>query len=275
MLFSPYNSLAHQIILMLASQPHTSAEDLRKSAQYRRKKFSTAAIYKSLGQLQEEGVVVKTGQTYSLSLGWIFDVFTFADKVGSAYFSEQYISSLLPERGKRRSWRFSQLIRCNEFWNQLLLAILKASPRGPVYAWAPCPWFVLLQEGRESRLHKALRMTGRTFFTNFGGSTKLLPHIKKIYKNRNQVVSFAVGPFSTLDHTYIDIVGDYVLTITLDPSISGTLQDICRALGTASANQYSNYLHILSQKCSVTVAVEHRPKKASEWRRDFEAFFSA
>lgn len=260
---------------MLASQPHTSAEDLRKTAQNGRRKFSTAAIYKSLCQLQEEGVVVKTGQTYSLSLGWIFDVFTFADKVGSAYFSEHYISSLLPERGKRRSWRFSQLTRCNEFWNQLLLAILKASPRGPVYAWAPCPWFVLLQEGRESRLHKALTMTGRTFFTNFGGTPKLFAHIKKIYKGRNHVVSFGVGPFSTLEHTYIDIVGDYILTITLDPEISDALQAICRAFGTTSPNQYNKYLTILSQKCSVTVAVEHRPKKAFEWRRELEAFFSA
>lgn len=256
----------------LAAKPHMTAEQLRLAASVGRKKFSPAAVYKVLSRLLDAGIVVRTGSRYSLSLSWIFEILRFTDRLSETYLSSDYISTLIPSTGKRLSWNFSDLIRCNEFWNQLLLAVLRQTSTTSVFAWVPYPWFVLLRDDRESQLHEALLMSGRSFYTSFGNCGQLQAPVEKIYRHKNHTVSFSHSPFEQLKSTYIDLVGDYILTVSLAPETSKRIQSV---FSTAGRQPYllGRHLAALSERCPVKVTLECNQRKSKRYRSIFAEFF--
>lgn len=266
-------SLEQILLRLLAEEPHLSAERLRVVASQGKNTYSPAAVYKVLSRLLSSGVVVKSGSQYSLSLAWVFELLTFADNISKTYFSDEYVGTLLPSTGKRIAWKFTNLTRCNEFWNQLLLALLKGVRGEDVFSWVPYPWFVLLQDDRESRLHQAFKMSGRTFYTSFGSSGALEPIVKKLYNHKNQIISFAKGPLHELKNSYIDVVGDYVLTVTLAPDSARSINGLFSELRTRHAVNLGKHLAVLSERCKVTVTIECNQKKAAKLRQPLQVFF--
>ncbi len=265
-------NLEHRILRLLGAQPHMSAAALRRAASQDGRAFSRAAVYKVLARLLDLGFVVRSGTHYSLSLTWVFDFLTMADRVSKTYFADTYIRTLIPSEGKRLTWRFSNLIRCNEFWNQLLLALLKLTTTPSVFAWVPYPWFVLLRDERETRLQEVFQISGRHFFTTFGpcGSSRRL--VEEVYCRRNQIISFARSPFMHLKDTYIDVIGDYILTVTLSPETAKRIHSIFSTPGRQDA-AIGQQLAALSQRCSAKVTVECNRRKSAKQRGVFADFF--
>lgn len=264
-------SLEQIILKILSGKPQLSALRLRAVASHGPKKYSQAAVYKVLSRLLAHGVVVKSGTRYSLSLAWVFELLTHADHVAKTYFAGSYISSLIPDKGRKLSWKFNNLSRCNEFWNQLLLALLKHVPAVDVYAWVPLPWFVLLADNRESRLHKAFRMSGRIFYTAFGAAGPFLEDVKTLYDHKNQRVSFAKGPFADLKGSHIDLIGDYILTVTLAPESVKKITNLFS--DTRSAASPGRQAALVSQRLGASVSLELAPRRAARLRRNFKEFF--
>ena len=256
----------------MSDRPYVTAEKLRLMASSHRRAFSPAAVYKVLTKLLAAGVVVKTGARYSLSLTWIFGVFSFAEKLSKSYFCDEYLDSLLPEPGKRRSWKFTDLPRCNDFWNQLLLALLKRTPHVNSFAWVPAPWFVLLPADRDSRLQQVFRMTNRKFYSVFGASRHFEPIVRKLYEHDNQILAFGKRPFESKDARYLDIVGDYVLTVSINKKTSQAINSLFTDSKRGEPNM-SRAVTILRQRSRTTITIEHNRKKASRLRRTLAQLF--
>lgn len=274
MLLTTEPSLEQITLRLLAAQPQLTAEQIRQQASQGKNTFSHAAVYKVLSRLQANGLVVRAMSKYSLSLTWVFDMLTFADNVSRTYFSDSYIGSLIPAAGSKLSWKFSSLVRCNDFWNQLLLALLKHTPPDDVFAWVPYPWFVVLQDDRESRLHQAFKMSRRKFYTNFGSSGPFEAAVRKLYKHKNQAISFARGPLADLENSYIDVIGDYILTVTLPADTARRIQSQLHELGASKEINPGKFLSVISEPCRAKVVLECSPKKAARLKKDFLAFFT-
>lgn len=258
-------SLEQISLKIMSERPYVTAEKLRTLASSGKRKFSPAAVYKVLNKLLSAGVVVKAGTRYSLSLTWVFGIFSFAEKLSKAYFCDEYLDSLLPEIGKKMSWKFTDLPRCNDFWNQLLLALLKRTPQVDSFAWVPSPWFVLLPEDRDSRLQQVFRMTNRKFYSAFGSSSRFEPVVRKLYNHGNQILKFGKKPFPTKDTRYLDIVGDYVLTVSIDNKTSQEIGSLFADNKRGDLNT-SAALAILRQRCRATISIEQNARKAARLR---------
>lgn len=267
------HSLEQLSLRIMSERPYVTAEKLRTLASTNKRDFSPAAVYKVLNKLLASGVVVKAGTKYSLSLTWIFGIFSFAEKLSKAYFCDEYLDSLLPEAGKRRTWKFTDLRRCNDFWNQLLLALLKRTPNVDSYAWVPSPWFVLLPEDRDSRLQQVFRMTNRKFYSAFGASRRFEPLVRKLYNHNNQILAFGKKPFQTKDARYLDIVGDYVLTVSVDNKTSEEISFLFTDNKRAELNP-NTALAILRQRCRTTITIEQSSRKASRMRGTLAKLFT-
>jgi hypothetical protein len=266
------SSLEQISLKIMSERPYVTAEKLRALASTNKRKFSPAAVYKVLNKLLTGGVVVKAGPRYSLSLTWVFGVFSFAEKLSKVYFCEEYLDSLLPEAGKKRTWKFTDLRRCNDFWNQLLLALLKRTPSVDSYAWVPSPWFVLLPGDRDSRLQQVFRMTNRKFYSVFGSSRRFEPVVRKLYNHSNQILTFGKKPFPTKGARYLDIVGDYVLTVSVDSKTSQEISLLFADNKRAELNTNAA-LAILHQRCRTTITIEHSPRKAARLRSTLTRLF--
>lgn len=265
-------SLEQLCLNIMSERPYVTAEKLRVLASSNKRKFSPAAVYKVLNKLLTAGVVVKAGTRYSLSLTWVFGVFSFAERLSKSYFCDEYLDSLLPEPGKRRSWKFTDLPRCNDFWNQLLLALLKRTPQVDSFAWVPSPWFVLLPEDRDSRLQQVFRMTNRKFYSAFGTSRRFEAIVRKLYDHDNQILAFGKKPFHTRDTRYLDIVGDYVLTVSIDRKTSDEINALFADSKRGEPNM-SIALTILRQRSRATITIEQSQRKATRLRRALARVF--
>ena len=274
MLLTTEPSLEQITLRLLAAQPQITAEEIRQQASEGKNTYSHAAVYKVLSRLQANGLVIRAMSRYSLSLSWVFDLLTFADNVSRTYFADSYIESLIPAAGSKLSWKFSNLVRCNDFWNQLLLALLKHTPPEDVFAWVPYPWFVVLQDDRESRLHQAFKMSRRKFYTNFGPSGPFESAVRKLYKHKNQTISFARGPLADLEGSYIDVIGDYILTVALPTDAARRIQTQLHELGASKESNPGKFLAVIAEPCKIKVVLECSPKKAARLKKDLTAFFS-
>jgi hypothetical protein len=261
MTLSTGNTLEDIILRILGTKPVLSAESLRLLASRGGRSYSRAAVYKVLGRLLDSGMVVRSGPRYSLSLTWVFDVLTLADQLSKTYFSDHYIRSLIPMAGKRMTWNFSDLIRCNEFWNQLLLALLKQSSARSVFAWVPYPWFVLLGDAREARLQEVFKMTGRYFYTSFGPCGSAQATVEGIYKHKNQIVSFAKSPFA-----------EQKVTVSLSPDTAKRIQKIFSSSAKNPAT-VGRHLAALSGRSNAKVTLECNRARSSRRRALFADFF--
>jgi hypothetical protein len=262
------------LIEILSEQPRLSAERLGTLTARAARRFSQAAVYKELSKLQARGVVVKDGVFFSLSLAWILDVFSFSDRLTSTYFTESYLQTLLPDMGQRQRWRFTNLVQCNDFWNQLLLALLRYTKTPHVLSWVPHPWFLLLSSEQETRLQRAFTVSRRRFYTIFGSDPAQRALIRRFYASRSQEYSFAPPARSGLgnEQIYLDIVGDYVLTVRLDPTTSGRIAEFFAESEVSMGRLFEGFRGLLG-RCQVAIRLEYNASLANRYRRLFAEHF--
>ncbi len=265
--------LEQVIVRLLSDQPRLSAHRIKVLTARGGREFSQAAVYKELTQLQRRGVVVKDGIYFSLSLGWIFDVFTFSDQLSDTYFTESYLRTLLPDLGQRQRWRFNSLVRCNDFWNQLLLALLKHTRSSSVLSWVPHPWFLLLSSEQETRLQRAFTVSGRRFYTIFGGDPSRSELVKRFYTSKSQTYSFASSPMNEQEGTYLDVVGDYVLSVKMDTRTNRRIDNFFELTDDGSMSKVVDNFRKLLSKCQVTIRLEYNQKNAKRLRGIFAEYF--
>ena len=73
-LLTKSEKLAGRILRVLAEHPASTTDALRRWLPAQAHGNSRRAIYKALGQLQADGVILKSGHLYSLRLGWLMDL---------------------------------------------------------------------------------------------------------------------------------------------------------------------------------------------------------
>src|SRR5436190_23816971 len=130
---SPSQKLGQILVRILSSRFDLSAKELQDLASTKKQKFSTAAIYKELGNLIQSGVAVKNRGGYSLSLGWVLHMLGYAESLHATYFRGSYLKTLIPTVGNKQSWKFQNMLRANDFWNQLILALVKNSKTQTIF----------------------------------------------------------------------------------------------------------------------------------------------
>lgn len=274
MILTQSTKLDQVLIRLLSKRSRLSAEKLRSLAISRTgKRPSTAAVYKELGKLQSMGIVVKDGGNYSLGLDWVLEMQKYAELLHSTYFTRSYLETILPPPGKRQVWRFTRLLRANDLWNQAILALLGASKGRDVYAWVPHPWFVLIHPRKETALHRALSVSGRRFHTIFGGSGYLDRLAERLYSHESHELSFAQGPFAERTRDYIDLIDDYVLTISVDAATARAIEDLFSSVRKQSDLDPALSLRLLTMTCSVRMTLERSETKANSLRKKFVEFF--
>ncbi len=275
MLLSSADKLETSIVRLLAETPRLSAADIHASARKNRRRYSLAAVYKELTKLQAAGVLVKDGARFSLSLGWIFDVIEYGERLHSVYYSEPYLKTILPEVGQKQSWIFHNLLRGNDLWNQIILALLKRTGASDMFSWVSHPWFLLLELEKEERLHRLFSFARRRFYTAVGGTTYLdRAAIARFYRGSQHTVAFSRRVFPHLERrSYLDVVGDFVLSVSLDPRTSKRIDQLFATTKGSVSESAAKYYQALTKYCTMTVTLENNPKKAGRLKSEFLRIF--
>ncbi len=273
MLLHAQENLEDFIVKALAIKPALSADALQKLVhQAAGKRFSIQGIYQKLRKLQRGGVVVKAKQSYSLRLPWILDVISFSDSLSLTYFKNQGDLSLLPHTGKKVSWKFTNLLRLNDFWSQILLLLFKHSKTKKLLGSHAHPWYHFAQPKQEEQYIKSVGLIGGALYLIIYGDTYLDKWAEPYWK-KHVVYSFGKNPLKLPVNRYVNLMDDYVLTITFDHATTSKIETLYKNTTSEQDVRVEDVLEVFHGKVNARFQIEHNAKRAGVLRKKFERFF--
>ena len=272
MLFQTKETLSEHIVRILGNQHAVSAQSIHALLKKTRN-CSIQAVYKELRKLQEGGVVVKTKKHYSLRIPWAIEFVSFANKIKRHYLEFSQLIAILPEYNKKEIWHFSNLLRLNDFWSQLLLLLIQQSKEKILYGWNPHLWFHLVQTKQEKQYIDSLHKTESKLYLVIGGDTYLDRWAEKFLDKRVLQYAFSKQLFSKKQPCYLNVIDDYVLTVKIDSETMQSIEKIYNSVHSREELDIANILEVFNGKARVSIWLENNPPKARLIRGKFSRFF--
>lgn len=239
--------------------------------------FSLVAIYAELNRMQAEKMLIKEKDRYILSLAWVLDARLTLDTVYNSLLQTSQLDSkvltLDSNDSGRRSWTFSSVHQMNNFWVQLIFALLGTSDSKIVYEYVPHLWFAYIEPERDMQYQRTFRTVQSQIEIMVGGDS-YLDQFPLRRKNRPAYrCYFSDIPFKELRTTCYCMIDSWLITIKY-PEKAGKDFDSCFDESDNLREDSIPFLwSILSRQQNVTVKLESNTRKARQVRTIFEEYF--
>lgn len=273
MILQADKNLEDYLVEFLTERPNIDVHHIRESLFQIGKKYTIQAIYKGLRKLQNGGVVVKTGKSYSLRIPWVIDLKNISDQAYKNYFESPSIASLLPEIGKKEIWHFTNLLKLNDFWSQILLLLIQQSKNKILLGYNPHTWFHLVQTEKEHQYLKSIGLAKGKLYLIIGGKSYLDRWAQKYFDKKVVEFSFAKSPFEEKVNDYINVIDDYVITVKIDQTTNKAIDKLYSTISAIENINISEILRIFDSNVKASIWAEKNPEKAEKIRRKFKNFF--
>ncbi len=265
------------IIRFLSKQGFLSVEDLHKKLNKFGIDVSIQGIYRVLRKLQSEGVIIKENQKISLRISWIFELKRHVENMESTYLNAVYLESFIPknDRGKY-VWQFTKFLKLANFWDQLLIAVATISKGKISCHYSPYPWFNIADPAHTTIFNKTYASVIKKEYIIFGGRTFLHKYEPGDLVSLDYEDKYYAIPEEYIEkdrRIYIDVIGDYVLTIKVDAKTTERLENLYKNLTSEKDILNNSLVEFFDKKISTKVTVEKNGKKAKKYRTRFEKIF--
>lgn len=272
MLLDATPKLEDLIVKLLADKASATASDIQNRLMEDTQEFTIQAIYKALGLLEASGVIVKNKKKYSLRVSWVLDISHLAKKASLNYKNNS--KTHLPKTGRRIIWHFNDLLALNNFWSQILLLAAENTNNRQILTWMPHPWFHLAYSEQEEQYIKSLEITGTKLYLINGGDSFLDHWAEKYWQTNNIEYSSSQSWFhDKFKDQYINVVGDFVLTVKLGDKITQEIDNFYQKIGSFDNLDFSEVFRIFGLKVKASMWLENNPEKAQQYRKRFVDYF--
>ncbi len=273
MLFATEHTLSEMIVTFLGERRAATALFLHQEINRSLRPCSLQGVYHELRKLQREGVVVKVGETYTLNLSWVFELEEFASSVYENYVKSPSARVVLPASNSSNVWRFSNLLKTDDFWAQLLLVLYRETDQKILFNWIPHPWFYFAQVEKVEQFYRVLEREGRRIYSVIGGDTYLDRRYAEGVSPKVYTYSLKHGPFQGDSSTYLYFIDEYVLTIKLDPLTTKRIDGLFRSIKSPADMDYHRIYNTLDSQARIVVRLRHQPRKAKALIKEYCDFF--
>jgi hypothetical protein len=273
MLLQIHERLEERLIRILAGVPCARVSWIQKSLSAKFRPYTFQAIYKELSKLQKAGIVVKAGEEYRLKLSWISDLTRLVNQMHDTHLAASSLAARLSQDKSKIKWNFSNLLKMDDYWGHLVLDLFRNSGANAMYEWLPHPWFELIHREKEDRFRKVLRRSKKRIYMIVGGSSYLDRICRRYWPAELYEYSFTESPFENKRSEYIDVIGEYILTIKLTRNFSQRIDDFYQQISCAKEVQASEILDLFTAKTSIQMILERNKRKASLFKKKFSQFF--
>lgn len=224
MLLDSSPKLEDEIIKLLSSCPASSVEELYAKLGSMNARYARSSLYQELRKLVAAGVLVRVKGRYLIRLGWTLDILNFAEASFKQQLNPKNVINILPEEGKVLKVRCSSLRELGKVWTQLLAALVSGGE--DLYEWAPHPWFILSHEFEEQQLIRTLKQFNSTHFLSCLYNTCLGQSYLEKTRGIKRKLVFGRNVFQKSDGIYYSVVGDFVVTVSLNKQLVPRLNEI-------------------------------------------------
>lgn len=273
MQFGRRATLDELIIRVLAARPNLSSTEIQQAVEAMSRAYSPQAIFKALNALQEQSIIVRLKQHYSLSLAWTNDYLTLGNVIDAEYQGPKVCQGLVPAANKRTSWKFTNLLRLKNFWSQIVLALSASSNTKTLLSWNPRPLFYLMHSDHQRQVLRALATNETKMYKIIGGRTALDRSTSRFWDKNSVEFSFAEGPFEHQRSTFFFTLDDFLITVFIDGQTVSLVEELFAKNSSAHALGTSALEHLSQRRVNASLLIEHNRSKAHAVGRKFSRYF--
>ncbi len=235
--------------------------------------YTIQGIYKALGSLVEDGVLIKRKKSYYIYLPWVLQAQNALDEAERNLMSHSSSHTLFLDANNKISWKFTDLLHLNEWWAVILLYLLKQTDSKTLLGWNPHPWFNLAQTKKEEQFIQSFGLAGGHLYLIVGGTTRLDKQSATIWPSDIVTHSSATGPFDSLQNTYINVIGNYVLKVVLDNKTTSRIENIYSSYNAADKEQVAQLVALFYTSCKAKLLVSYSPQEAQKLKNKFSRYW--
>lgn len=267
------SNISSALTTLLSERPLQTAQELWKAIRSGRRDYTLQAVYYELNKLQTAGVVVKSGKTYSLSLLWVQEILSFADRLADTYLGHNLnVVPPLPENTRRSTWLFRNFARADDFRLQLRLSLFEQCIDNASYCIYPHLLFPLLRGEKIKEFGATLKHSRRRVYCVIGSRTKLDLECQRQLDPSSFILSSAKSSFQFDSRRYLEVIGDYLLEVVFEPRTAQITERLFRA---SSGSQVisGEIVELLRSKDKIRVILSYSPARAKRLKKQFVNFF--
>lgn len=265
--------LGDVIVTLIATNGPLDVSQLQRALAKLGKLYSVQAIYYELRKLLRQGVLVKDRKRFSIRIAWALELATLSERIHSTCVAEPARGQIIPELGEERAWKFSNLLRLDDFWVECMQRIFEISGANVLYNWAPRPWFYFAQAKKLDQFYRSLMRKKRRIALVLGGSSPL----DVLFSSRMSHEIFNIRHdsqfFPKFTRNHIQVVGDYVLRVRIS---QGTMNEIHslfdNTLGLDTLD-WGRMQRVLNASTKAYLEISHTPLQARKLRAKFQRYF--
>ena len=272
MILQAKENLEDLIVKTLAQAGILSASDMLVKISKMKRTFSIQAIYKELRKLQKGGVVLKLKQSYALRLPWIVEFTSLAKTMSESCTSVVSINKILSD-SRKHTWHFDNLLKLNDFWSHILLALVKRSKNKILFGWNPYTWFHLAQIEQEEQYMRSLKIAGAKLYLIIGDDSYLNHWAEKFLDKKIVTYSFGKSTFHKDKSFYLNLVDDYILTVKLGEKTNKAIEDLYARTKSWTDIDIPAISNLFGRKIKGSICLEKNPTKGKVIRGRFVRFF--
>lgn len=185
------------------------------------------AVYAAVRRLRHDEIVLVQGKKLILNSVWLEQMGAFFSKAQKVYLTkapEESFSFGTLEEGDRVTYKFKNPVLLDQVWGQVFFELVKrVSIDVPIMIYNPHYWFPIVRQESEATIFKWLQAEGhKAYFATASTSTLDSRTIKEFLKDMSH--SYSLGVQKGYENNfYMNIIGDYLIEVTLDESISAKI----------------------------------------------------
>lgn len=232
------------------------------------KKVTKEAVYKALRILLKQEIIVKGGKSLSLSNQWVINM---AEKWRSA--EERYVGKAnIKMLGEKSSviYTCKTIDQLDSLWNHTILDIsYTLKPEMTLLLYSPHYWFPLIRGGSEHNIIHTITKRGHRWL-QLAGHTEPMDRNWRKYFPLKEIEYHAEN---IQEKSYFNVLGDYILEITLDKKAVDYIHRWYKTNTTISDSVIHELEKVLSIKGTYKLKISKNPAKAQKLRKLFGKYF--
>ncbi|MCB0323919.1 MAG: hypothetical protein KDD69_10110 [Bdellovibrionales bacterium] len=274
MLLTPEPQLEERIVQLFAVHPSMSALQIQQRLQTPGgTRYTIQAVYQELRKLLRAGVVLKTGERYSIRLGWMVELLDLSQRMYANYFSDPAARELLPEQGRKRTFYFYDMQSLVRFTTHLGLLLYRHSVDRVIFEYAPHLWYHLAHGRSEEQFVHAVKFADCRYYAVVRGDTYLDRSYQQVFGDVQGELFFGRAPKGKEfgdDNLYV--AGDYVVKVKLPPLIRSAISALFETTRSGTALSIGAASEVFHQRGKISLTISHNAKEAERLRRLLRRF---
>jgi hypothetical protein len=266
-------SLGDVIVTLLAAAGPQDAAQLQRALLKAGKPYTIQAIYYELRKLLRQGVVVKERMRFSIRIAWALELATLSERIHKTSVAGAGGAQVVPQPGETQSWRFSNLLRLDDFWVECMQRLFELSGAEVLYNWAPRPWFYFAQAKKLEQFYRSLVRRRRRFVLVLGGCDPL----DRLFSSRMSPALFTIRHdptfFPDYSRQHLQVVGDFILKVTIAPDTMREIHALFSISKSLETLDWGRMQRVLNTSTKARLEISHSAVKAEKLRRKFKRYF--